>query len=98
VIRATVQTVARARHLPHGDHGRVRAAGPVTLMRITPSTTGQAAHASYPRDAGSLVRTRGGGLALAHPQPVVARALSLLGVDQAIEIRDGMSAGADPDR
>src|SRR2546423_6217507 len=25
-------------------------------MRITPSTTGQAAHASYPRDAGSLVR------------------------------------------
>jgi hypothetical protein len=25
-------------------------------------------------------------------------ALSLLGVDQAIEIRDGMSAGADPDR
>ena len=37
-------------------------------------------------------------LALAHPQPVVARALSLLGVDQAIEIRDGMSAGADPDR
>jgi hypothetical protein len=28
----------------------------------------------------------------------VARALSLLGVDQAIEVRDGMSAGADPDR
>ena len=44
------------------------------------------------------LKQRGGGLALAHPQPVVARALSLLGVDQAIEIRAGMSAGADPDR
>jgi hypothetical protein len=29
---------------------------------------------------------------------VVARGLSLLGVDQAIEIRDGLSAEADPDR
>jgi len=29
---------------------------------------------------------------------VVARALSLLGVDQTIEVRDGLSAGADPDR
>jgi hypothetical protein len=29
--------------------------------------------------------------------PVVARALSLLGVDQAIEIRDGINAAADPD-
>jgi anti-sigma B factor antagonist len=48
--------------------------------------------------ADRTLKTRGGGLALAHPQPVVARALSLLGVDQAIEIRDGMSAGADPDR
>lgn len=86
-------------------------------MRITPSTAGQTAHATYPRDAVSLVRRvesvpgwhnlvladrtlkqRGGGLALTHPQPVVARALSLLGVDQAIEVRDGMSAGADPDR
>ena len=44
------------------------------------------------------LKDRGGGLALAHPQPVVARALSLLGVDQAIEVRDGLSAGADPDR
>jgi len=44
------------------------------------------------------LKERGGGLALAHPQPVVARALSLLGVDQAIEIRNEMSAGADPDR
>ena len=48
--------------------------------------------------ADRTLKTRGGGLPLAHPQPVVARALSLLGVDQAIEIRDGMSAGADPDR
>jgi anti-anti-sigma factor len=48
--------------------------------------------------ADRTLKQRGGGLALAHPQPVVARALSLLGVDQAIEIRDGMSARADPDR
>ena len=48
--------------------------------------------------ADRTLKQRGGGLALACPQPVVARALSLLGVDQAIEIRDGMSAGADPDR
>jgi anti-anti-sigma factor len=44
------------------------------------------------------LKDRGGGLALARPQPGVARALSLLGVDQAIEIRDEMSAGADPER
>jgi anti-sigma B factor antagonist len=43
------------------------------------------------------LKERGGGLALAQPQPVVARALSLLGVDQRIEVRDGLSAGADPD-
>jgi anti-sigma B factor antagonist len=48
--------------------------------------------------ADRTLKQRGGGLALTHPQPVVARALSLLGVDQAIEIRDGMSAGAAPDR
>src|SRR6185437_312723 len=48
--------------------------------------------------ADRTLKQRGGGLALAHPQPVVARALSLLGVDQAIEVRDGLSAGADPDR
>jgi anti-sigma B factor antagonist len=48
--------------------------------------------------ADRTLKQRGGGLALTHPQPVVARALSLLGVDQAIEIRDGMNAGADPDR
>ena len=48
--------------------------------------------------ADRTLKKRGGGLALAHPQPVVARALSLLGVDQAIEIRDEMSAGPDPDR
>ena len=50
------------------------------------------------RRGGRTLKQRGGGLALALPQPVVARALSLLGVDQAIEIRDGMNAGADPDR
>jgi anti-sigma B factor antagonist len=48
--------------------------------------------------ADRTLKKRGGGLALTHPQPVVARALSLLGVDQAIEIRDEMSAGPDPDR
>jgi anti-sigma B factor antagonist len=48
--------------------------------------------------ADRTLKQRGGGLALAHPQPVVAQALSLLGVDQVIEIRDAMSAGADPDR
>jgi anti-anti-sigma factor len=48
--------------------------------------------------ADRTLKQRGGGLTLRHPQPVVARALSLLGVDQAIDIRDGMSAGADPDR
>ena len=48
--------------------------------------------------ADRTLKQRGGSLTLAHPQPVVARALSLLGVDQAIEVRGGMSAGADPDR
>ena len=48
--------------------------------------------------ADRTLKHRGGGLDLANPQPVVARALSLLGVDQMIEIRDGMSAGADPER
>jgi anti-anti-sigma factor len=48
--------------------------------------------------AGRTLQDRGGSLALAYPQPGVARALSLLGVDQAIEVRDGMSAGADPER
>ena len=48
--------------------------------------------------ADRTLKNRGGGLALAYPQPGVARALSLLGVDQAIEVRDGMSAGADPER
>jgi anti-anti-sigma factor len=47
--------------------------------------------------AGRTLKDRGGGLALVYPQPVVARALSLLGVDQAIEVRDGMGAGADPE-
>ena len=48
--------------------------------------------------ANRTLKDRGGGLALAYPRPGVARALSLLGVDQAIEMRDGMSAGADQDR
>jgi anti-sigma B factor antagonist len=48
--------------------------------------------------ADRTLKKRGGGLTLTHPQPVVARALSLLGVDQALEIRDGMSARADSDR
>ena len=48
--------------------------------------------------AGRKLKDRGGGLELANPQPAVARALSLLGVDQMIEVRDGTSAGADPER
>ena len=48
--------------------------------------------------ADRTLKQRGGGLALAHPQPVVARALSMLGVDQRIEVRDGLRARADPDR
>jgi anti-sigma B factor antagonist len=48
--------------------------------------------------AGRKLKDRGGGLELANPRPAVARVLSLLGVDQAIEVRDGTSAGADPER
>ena len=48
--------------------------------------------------ADRTLKQRGGGLTLAYPQPVVARLLSLLGVDQAIEIRNRTSAGADRDR
>jgi anti-sigma B factor antagonist len=48
--------------------------------------------------AGRKLKERDGGLELANPQPAVARALSLLGVDQAIEVRDGRVRGADPDR
>jgi anti-anti-sigma factor len=48
--------------------------------------------------AGRKLKDRGGRLELANPQPAVARALSLLGVDQMIEFRDGTSAGADPER
>lgn len=88
------------------------------LMQIIPSTTGQAAPASYPPDAASLVRRAiGAQLAIGARHLTVDlsrlrfadsaviralvladRTLSLLGVDQAIEIRDEMSAGADPDR
>jgi anti-anti-sigma factor len=38
--------------------------------------------------AGRALKDRGGGLVLDNPQPAVARALSLLGVDQAIKVRD----------
>ena len=48
--------------------------------------------------ADRTLKQRGGGLVLAYPQPVVARVLSLLGVDQAIEVRDRLNAGPDPDR
>ena len=48
--------------------------------------------------AGRTLKQRGGALELANPQPVVARALSLLGVDQAITIRGGASAETDPER
>jgi len=48
--------------------------------------------------AGRTLKDRGGGLGLANPQPAVARALSLLGVDQAIEVRDETIATADPER
>jgi len=48
--------------------------------------------------ADRTLKQRGGGLALACPQPVVARALSLLCVDQAIATRPGMSARAAPPR
>ena len=44
------------------------------------------------------LKDRGGGLELANPRSAVARALSLLGVDQVIEVRDGTNAGADPER
>ena len=48
--------------------------------------------------AGRKLKDRDGRLELANPQPAVARALSLLGVDQAIEVRDGRNAGAGPER
>ena len=44
------------------------------------------------------LKDRGGCLELANPQPAVARALSLLGVDQVIEVRDGTNARADSER
>ena len=48
--------------------------------------------------AGRKLKDRDGGLELANSQPAVTRALSLLGVDQAIEIRDGRVRRAGPDR
>ena len=47
--------------------------------------------------AGRKLKNRGGDLELASPQPAVARALSLLGVDQAIKVRNRTDAGADPE-
>ena len=48
--------------------------------------------------ADRTLKGRDGGLELVDPQPVVARALSLLGVDQVIDVRDETSAGAEPER
>jgi anti-sigma B factor antagonist len=48
--------------------------------------------------ADRTLKGRGGGLELVRPQPAVARAMSLLGVDRVIEVRDGTSARAEPDR
>jgi acetyl-CoA acetyltransferase len=39
----------------------------------------------------------GGSLELVRPQPVVARALSLLGVDQMLAVRDSSGTGAEPE-
>jgi anti-sigma B factor antagonist len=46
--------------------------------------------------ANRTLKARGGGMELVHPQPVVARALSLLGVDQVIEVRDERGRRAGP--
>ena len=48
--------------------------------------------------ADRTLKDRGGGLELVRPQPAVARAMSLLGVDQVIDVRDGTSARAEPER
>lgn len=46
--------------------------------------------------ADRALKDRGGALELVRPQPAVARALSLLGVDQALTVRTGPGAGAGP--
>jgi anti-anti-sigma factor len=43
--------------------------------------------------ADHALRSRGGGPELLHPQPVVARTLTLLGIDQALEVRCGTGTG-----
>jgi anti-sigma B factor antagonist len=48
--------------------------------------------------ADRTLKRRGGGLELVHPQPAVARALTLLGVNRVIALRDGTSAAAEPER
>ena len=48
--------------------------------------------------ADRTLKGRDGGLELVDPQPVVARALRLPGVDQVIDVRDETSAGAEPER
>jgi anti-anti-sigma regulatory factor len=75
-------------------------AGPVLALsgEADLTTVAELTEALTAQLADRTLKKRGGGLALTHPRPVVARALSLLGVDQAIEIRNEMSAGADPDR
>jgi anti-sigma B factor antagonist len=47
--------------------------------------------------AGQTLRERGGTLVLAHPQPAVARLLSLLGVDQMITVQAETNAEAEPE-
>jgi anti-sigma B factor antagonist len=79
----SVQLAAGARHLT-ADLSRLRFADSAVIRELVL--------------VDRRLKDRGGRLVLAHPQPMVARALSLLGVDQAIEVRDELSAGADPDR
>ena len=79
----TAQLASRARHLTV-DLSGLRFADSAVIRELVM--------------ADRKLKDRGGGLELANPQPAVARALSLLGVDQMIEVRDGTNAGADPER
>jgi anti-sigma B factor antagonist len=47
--------------------------------------------------AGRALKDRGGSLELVRPQPAVARALGLLGVDQMLTVRDSSGTGAEPE-
>src|SRR5262249_790890 len=59
VIRAIVQTVARARHPAHGDHGRICAAGVRHVHADHPINCRQGGDGCYPEDAASLARRAG---------------------------------------